>query len=76
MDPKYMGIHKIIFGALLLLNAYIWPKWLGIDGWITWIAVLMVVGGALMLIMKCKCISCATSKVPVKVSVSKGKKKR
>lgn len=68
------GVHKIVFGALLLLNAFIWPQWLGIDGWIKWLAVLLVVGGALMLIMKGKCKECcSTSCAPEPV---KGKKKR
>ncbi|MFH1682908.1 MAG: hypothetical protein ABIA37_03860 [Candidatus Woesearchaeota archaeon] len=53
MNPKYWGLHKLIFGALLLLNAFIWPKWLGVDGWIAWIAVLMVICGLLKLIWPC-----------------------
>jgi len=36
---------KIVFGALLLLNAFVWPLWTGIDGWIAWLAVLIVLGG-------------------------------
>ncbi|MBT5342000.1 hypothetical protein HOL59_00275 [Candidatus Woesearchaeota archaeon] len=46
---KCHGTKKIVFGALLLLNAFVWPQWLGIDGWISWLAVLVVVGGVAML---------------------------
>ncbi len=37
----------IIVGALLLLNAYVWPKWLGIDGWVMFAGVLLVLKGIL-----------------------------
>ena len=37
----------VIGGALLLLNAYVWPKWLGIDGWIMFAGVLLVLKGIL-----------------------------
>ena len=54
-NGKCMSIKKIVIGLLLLLNAFVWPKWLGIDGWLAWIAVLMVLGGVLMLVLpKCK----------------------
>ena len=52
------GIYKIVFGALLLLNAYLWPQWMGIDGWITWLAVLLVVGGVVKLAVPNKCSRC------------------
>jgi hypothetical protein len=58
MCKKCSGVHKIVFGGLLLLNAFVWPQWLGIDGWIQWLAVLMVVGGALMFIPH-KCPTCS-----------------
>ena len=55
---KCMVVKKIIFGLLLLLNAFLWPKWLGVDGWVTWIALLMVVFGAVMAVWpKCGCYS-------------------
>jgi uncharacterized membrane protein len=53
------GIYKITFGVLLLLNAYVWPKWLGFDGWVAWIALLMILGGVLALTMGGKCPRCA-----------------
>ncbi len=48
----------MVFGALLLLNAYVWPKWFGIDGWVAWVAILMVVFGFLMVVVPNKCPTC------------------
>jgi hypothetical protein len=45
---KCHAVMKVVFGGLLLLNAFVWPKWLGLDGWISWIAVLVVLKGVLM----------------------------
>lgn len=53
------GIYKVVFGALLLLNAFVWPKWMGIDGWVQWLAVLMVVGGLVKYFVPNKCTNCA-----------------
>ena len=33
MCPRCCGIKKVVIGALLLLNAFYWPLWTGIDGW-------------------------------------------
>lgn len=53
---KCMVVKKIVFGLLLLLNAFLWPQWLGVDGWVTWIALLMVIFGAIMAVCpKCGC---------------------
>ena len=46
---KCHGVKKIVFGALLLLNAFVWPQWLGIDGWIKWLAVLAILCGVMLL---------------------------
>ena len=69
---KCGGVHKLLFGALLLLNAFIWPQWLGIDGWIKFLAVLMVLGGFLMLVMPNVCKDCLSGAKPE----VKGKKKK
>ena len=58
MCGKCKGSLKIVTGLLLLLNAYVWPLWMGTDGWVAWIAVLMVVGGVLKLVMP-TCPHCA-----------------
>jgi len=58
MCSRCSGTKKVIVGALLLLNALLWPKWLGIDGWVQWFAVLLVLGGVLKLVMP-MCPHCA-----------------
>ncbi len=60
------GVTKIIWGALLLLNAYVWPQWSGIDGWVAWVAVLMVVTGIVMLLWKPKECKMPAAKKPAK----------
>ena len=72
---KCMGTKKLIVGALLLLNAYVWPLWTGIDGWITWFAVLMVAGGALMLAVPNKCRSCHAGHTDAKPAAKKKKRR-
>ncbi len=52
------GVYKIIFGALLLLNGFVWPRWQGIDGWVLWLAVLMVIAGVIKLVVPNKCPNC------------------
>ena len=44
---KCHGVKKIVLGALLLLNAFVWPQWTDLTGWISWFAVLMIVVGLL-----------------------------
>lgn len=71
MCPKCCGIMKIVTGALLLVNAYVWPKWVGIDGWIAFFAVLMIVFGIVKLLMPKVCPQCA---VPKEEPIKKSKK--
>ena len=74
-DHKCLAVKEIVVGLLILLNAFVWPQWLGIDGWLKFFAVLFVLGGLLMLFCpKCNCCSsgtCETSNSKDK----KGKKK-
>jgi len=51
------AITKIVVGLLLLLNAFVWPLWTGIDGWISFIAVLMVIAGIALLFKGKHCCS-------------------
>ncbi len=48
---KFWAVKKIGVGVLVLLNAFVWPQWLGIDGWVTFFGVLLVLGGLVMLVM-------------------------
>ncbi len=76
MCKRCHGVYKIVLGALLLLNAFVWPQWgTGWDGsgWIAWLAVLMVLGGALKLLVPNKCPGCAQMCGPVKAA-GKGRK--
>jgi len=74
MCTKCCGIKKIVIGGLLLLNAFVWPKW-GIawagSGWIQWFAVIMVLLGLLKFVPN-KCNSC---KKICSSESEKGKKK-
>ena len=43
---------KIVIGALVLLNIYVWPQWIGtIDKWAMFVAVLSIILGVLMFVM-------------------------
>jgi predicted phage tail protein len=72
MCNKCCGISKLILGALLLLNAFVWPMWSGIDGWIAFVAVLMVLGGLVKIFVPNKCASCNKSEpMPAKKATKK-----
>ncbi len=58
MCHKCSGLMKVVWGVLLLLNAFIWPRWLGVDGWVAYIAVLFVILGVVKWAMPNKCSSC------------------
>lgn len=49
------GVKKLVLGLLVLLNAFVWPMWTGVDGWIAWFGVLWVVLGAYMLFAPAAC---------------------
>ncbi|MBI2668699.1 hypothetical protein HYX14_02545 [Candidatus Woesearchaeota archaeon] len=65
MCGKCHGVMKLVVGALLLLNAFVWPLWLGIDGWVAYVAVLMVLGGFIKLVMP-TCGHCGTEMMEMK----------
>ena len=53
------GIVKAVVGALILINAFVWPMWLGIDGWLKFAGVLLLVGGIIKAFKPgCCCKSC------------------
>ncbi|MAG73272.1 hypothetical protein CL620_03090 [archaeon] len=82
MCHRCCATSKLVLGALLLLNAFVWPQWLGLDGpksWISFIAVLMVIGGFLKLVVPNKCPGCAAkcgTSMPAKKMAPKKKKRR
>ncbi|HYD04036.1 MAG TPA: hypothetical protein VEC16_07105 [Alphaproteobacteria bacterium] len=45
MCRKCSGMTKALVGVLILINAFVWPQWTGIDGWIAFFAVLLVFAG-------------------------------
>lgn len=51
MCKKCCAVSKLVFGALILLNVYVWPKMLGVDGWLAFFGFLLVIGGFLKLVM-------------------------
>jgi len=72
MCGKCHSMKKVIIGALLLLNAFVWPRWTDLTGWISWLAVLMIIGG-LLKSFKPTCGHCGTS-MSVKPAKKSGKK--
>ncbi len=44
---KCKGVKHAVLGALILLNAFYWPMWLGLDGWLKFFGALFLLGGLL-----------------------------
>ncbi len=43
---------KVVLGGLVLLNIYVWPKWIGgFDQWLAFFAVLFIIKGAIKFVM-------------------------
>ncbi len=75
-SPKCKGVMKIVVGILILLNAFVWPMWLGIDGWVSFAAVLMILCGIIKLFHPCcKTESCCMPAKPA-MAAKPMKKKR
>ena len=74
MCHKCCGVMKLVTGALLLVNAYVWPRWLGVDGWVAFVAVLMVLGGFLKLVLPNKCPHCNAMQCGGEMSAPKKKR--
>ena len=51
---KCKGVKKVLLGVLILLNAFWWPQWTGLDGWIKFFGVLFILFG-LLRVFKPKC---------------------
>ena len=69
---KCHGLKHIVFGILLLVNAFVWPMWLGIDGWVKFIAAVMVLFALFHLFVPNKCMACNVCCQPA--TKKKGKK--
>ena len=53
---KCKGMIWSLIGVLLLFNAFVWPKWLGTDGWMAFFGIiLMFVGVWKAYINGCSC---------------------
>ncbi|MBI2580231.1 hypothetical protein HYV85_00285 [Candidatus Woesearchaeota archaeon] len=53
---KCHAVMKVVLGALVLLNIYVWPSWgvdkmPGINGWLAFFAVLFIIKGAIKFVM-------------------------
>ena len=72
MCKKCHGVCVLVTGALILINAWLWPKWLGVDGWVTFAGVLMVLCGFMALVVPNKCRAC--NGMPQEMKPVKGKK--
>ena len=67
---KCHAVMKVVIGALVLLNIYVWPKWKGgIDQWLAFFAVLFIIKGAI----KCVMPTCGHCKGDMMPSGKKGK---
>ncbi len=76
-SPKCMGMMKIIVGVLILLNAFVWPMWLGIDGWISFAAVLMILCGLVKIFHpSCGPSTCCAPAKPAMAAKKPMRKKR
>jgi hypothetical protein len=74
---KCKGIMGIVVGLLLLLNAFVWPQWNTLTGWMAWIAILITLFGVVKTFMPvckdcqsegctCEGCSCTTGSKPAK----------
>ena len=75
---RWKAVKKLFFGLLLLMNAYVWPLWGGIDGWVTWGALLLTIWGVIGFVRAgtaCGQGSCCSSTANVCVPAVKKKKK-
>jgi hypothetical protein len=64
---KCHGMILGLFGVLILINAFVWPRWLGFDGWIAFFALLMIATGIWKSFMPgCGCKDACAPEAPAK----------
>ncbi len=67
------AVEKVVIGALVLLNIYVWPMWKGgFDQWVQFFAALLIIKGVLKFIMP-GCPHCKGDASGMKMGVKKGK---
>jgi hypothetical protein len=45
-----------LIGVLILINAFVWPQWLGIDGWMAFGGILLMFAGVFKSVFSgCNC---------------------
>jgi len=55
---KCGGMIWGLLGVLILINAFVWPQWAGIDGWMAFFGILLIIAGVWKSLMPgCKCHS-------------------
>ncbi len=73
------GMILGLIGVLILINAFVWPQWSGVDGWMAFFGFLLIfVGIGKSLMPGCGCHNdgaCCQSETP-KAVVKEAKKKR
>ena len=66
-------LEKIEFHYSLEMDAWD-DRWLGVDGWVAFVAVLMVLGGFLKLVLPNKCPHCNAMQCGGEMSAPKKKR--
>jgi hypothetical protein len=71
-----------LIGLLILINAFVWPQWSGVDGWIAFFGLLLVISSIFKAFMPgCGCHhfampETASKEVPIKENPLKEVKKK
>ena len=69
---KCRGMIWGLLGVLILINALVWPQWSGIDGWMAFLGLLLVIGGVCKSLMPgCGChhAECCKTEAPKEMHV-------
>jgi len=69
---KCKGMLWSLLGVLILINAFVWPQWSGVDGWMAFFGLLLLLGGVWKSIMP----GCACHKECAIEPVKEAKKKK
>ena len=50
-----LAMRKLVLGLVILFNIYVWPKWMGIDGWMKWFGLVFAVWGLYTFVAPSSC---------------------